>query len=447
MSKYLTPKNVARVLNFGQKAYNVYNSPGVRTLRGVAKNQRTRIATNRARATRNKGFGGASSAAYAGPFNKPRRAKTSKIAKYLSQGSMEYKEVYGDVNDPDAVYLTFSTFDKSMIRDSIQTTIYKKLLKKAGINMDAYNQEIPASGFNDSAGFVIRAVYKSSTGALQTVAHITVNNETMNYWIAIDAIKFTAWFISTVEGTNTSPFTGADWQLERVAIYALVTDTNGGIINTANYCLAELNVMQEVLQIESMATIAIQNRTKSAVAGTGDSETDRVDSQPLQGKLYEFSGGVPKERQKGYSKLNAVTLANGVGLNRAGQLNIAGDDLAYHEPPPAKHFSNITKCSNQLLQPGTIKKHYISWYARGFLNNLVMKWRAIINTSAVPSNQVAAPGKCCMFAFEELLNSGSTNKITVNYEVDRKVGSKLITAKPAPMKPRYQEATYSNVVA
>lgn len=415
----VTPKMAYTAIKYAPYAYRagkkVFN-----TVQAANRQYRQRIAVQRIRAQRAKGFGGPSVGVYQGKFKRPKRAKTTKIADYLSTGAMNYKEVYGDINDPECVYLTFSTWDRYSLLRTIHNALFKKLLKKAGINMDSATAELPLTNYNDSSGVTIVAVYKNPNDDNVVATYSIPNDTSLQSLYDNDACSLRTWMINKLEGNAET----TQSKLERI----IMKVGAGGVV------LAELNVMQEVLQCESILSIAIQNRTKGA-GDTTSASTERVDSQPIVGKLYEFVGGVPNEKQYGGSPIRWVDTSNGIGLFQA------GGDINYQEPPPARHFSNVTKCSSVMLNPSIIKRHTMKWYARGYLNNLFDKWKNITNRTinanianigAVMAN---APGKCAMFAFEEVLNSGSSNKITVSYELDRKDGAKLITAKPAPMKP------------
>jgi len=117
----------ARVVQRGYQAYQNYST------------QRRQRAARR-RITR-KGFGGVSTGVYQGRFKKPKRVKATKLTNFLSQGVVEYRETYGDINDPDCVYLSFSTWNDEMLQKVVTQAILKKLFKKAGINIDAINEE------------------------------------------------------------------------------------------------------------------------------------------------------------------------------------------------------------------------------------------------------------------------------------------------------------------
>lgn len=425
MSMLATPKVIGGAYYAG-KAIQAATAMG-RTISAANRQRRYNRAIANIRRVRNKGFGGSSSAVYVGKFNRPKKNKTTKVEQYLSQGVMNYKEVYGDVNDPDVVYMGYSTYDESLIFQTMMQALLKKLFKKAGIDIDSVSREIPITAYNDSTGAILKAIYKDSAGNIITSNYTMLNNDSLN--TLFNKAGLSEFFVTQVRGP-AGPFTTQDYQLERIGLY-----TSGDRV------MAELNVMREVMQIEVFNTISIQNRTKGATAGTGDADLERVDSQPLQGTLYEFSGGVPKARQMGYNEnpMNAIRLSDGIYLQRGAQF-----EDGYKEPPPARSFSNCVKHSKSILQPGTIKRHYQKWYARGYFNNLLGKWKSPLNTSIVPAQLGYCPGKSVVFCFEEVLNSGSSNKITCSYEIDKKCGVKFITAKPTPMVPSRVEATHSN---
>lgn len=424
MASLATPKVIGGAYYAG-KAIQAASALG-RTISAANRQRRYNRAIANIRRVRNKGFGGSSSAVYVGRFNRPKKNKTTKVEQYLSQGVMNYKEVYGDVNDPDVVYMGYSTYDEDLIFRTITQGLLKKLFKKAGIDIDSVNREIPITAYNDSSGAILKAIYKDAAGNIVTSNHTILNNESLNtLYNKVGLVDFYFTMVRAPQGI----FTSSDYQLERIGLY-----TSGDRV------MAELNVMREVMQIEMFLTISIQNRTKGASAGTGDADLERVDSQPLQGTVYEFSGGVPKSRVMGYNEnpMNHLSLNDGIALNRGAQF-----EDGYREPPPARAFSNCTKHAKSILQPGTIKRHYLKWYARGYFNNLMGKWRASPNLTSAPLIAYC-PGKSVVFCFEEVLNSGSANKITCSYEVDKKCGVKFITAKPTPMVPHRIETSHSN---
>lgn len=417
----------ARAVPYAFKAARVYYTYGnaAKKMYGVAKKGLNRVQAYRnqkaARASaqmanrrRKAGFTGVSNGYYVGKFKRPRKARNTQASKFLTTGIVENREVYGDISDPDCVYLTFSTFDRLLISKTVGLAILKKLFKKCGINIDSAQEEIPITDYNNSVGAEVVVVFKNVSGNTPVSKSITNDTSITSLYEGWPAYK--AWF------ENNNP-DGS--QLERIYLKGV----NGQV-------LGELNCMQEVLEVYSALQVSIQNRTKSAATTEDTYAMDRVDNQPLVGKQYHFNGGVPKERQMGYSYLSMVG-EEGLFLARPG----AGLADSYKEPPVAKHFSNVSKVGTIRMNPGQIKTGKLYWKTRGFLNNIIPKW----NTPTSATIYTRLPGKSMMFALEEQLNSGSTNKITVSYEMDRKIGARLITAKAHPMKPNYSTATVSNV--
>lgn len=385
------------------------------------------------------GFYGNSSAVYQGKFRKPTRARPTKQTKYLTSGACLYDETYGDVSDPDCVYLGASTFAPFQMSRVIFYALIKKLYRKHGINLEDVNAEIPNLAYNDASGRTIVAIYKQPVNSTPIVTpYIMPALSTLVTMADANAANILNWMEQRIMQVPT-PGSGyaTDLELERVQLVETIVSPLGVI--TYGNVLAELNLKQEILQLEVSVNIMVQNRTKGATAGGTESGVDRVDNQPLVGKLYEFSGGVPKEKHMGNGPLNVVNIS-GVTLKRAAELTGSG----YAEPPVAHHFSNITKCSGVQLQPGVIKRHSTKFYKRAYFNNWIKSMKGTYLASGTNAFSTGS-GKSFLFAFEEILNSGSANKITVSYEVDRKTMAKFVTGTYTPMKTSLTQNVFSNI--
>jgi hypothetical protein len=419
-----TPKMAYNAVKYGPSVYRA-----AKKVYGMGRAANNRYKRNMAAARRSKaiksGLVGNSVGVYAGRFRKPTRAKTSKIADYLSSGSVCYEEAHGDVVDPDCVYLGASTHHRDEIPKTIFYSLIKKLYRKAGVNLDSVLEELPNFDYNDATNATLKVVWREPGNSPFTAQYNIPQDATLSSLFTANACNLPLWITQRLHEVTAGSGYNVYPNLER--IYLIRTDATTLLPGNVR---AELNCLQEVIQFEVIVNMTIQNRTKGAIGGSGDSETDRVDSQPLIGKLYEFSGGVPKERQKGATDLEAIEYG---GVIKQAATDFGGEVTLYREPPPAKHFSNVTKCSGVTLQPGTIKRHMTKYYKRCYLNNFFKAYKASYmtgNTGFITS----ATGKCFLFCFEEVLNSGSSNNITVTFEIDRKTMCKLITAKPSPMK-------------
>lgn len=401
-----------------QKAYRAYKAGRTPMARGTT-HQASRLAR----------YSGVSTGKYRGLFKKPRRPKGGKGGnlKYLKTGSMLTKEIYGSIDDADVVMLGHSTFPRSELAKVIAEATLRKLFAKAGFVADAVDQEIPAFAYNDADGFQV-SIVRVKEGTITPTTYFTINNDT----IATVAVNCgLIGFLETAMISNGN--SGLDF--DRIALYT--SDRNGVATNTR--LAAELNLRTEVLELKVSSAMTIQNRTKSA---TGSTSTDVIDNQPLRGYLYQCAGSVPQTTTMGRNVINTMELTGLQLIRGAEAATVSG---GYLEPVHPKTFTNCYKSSRVSLQPGDIKKSYITSVWKGYWNNLVVgKLQARLNNVA-PDSYSYAPGKCQVFALEEILNSGSTNKITCNYELERKIGAVLYKSKTAPMVPPFEQVRVDNL--
>lgn len=380
-------------------------------------------------------YRGMSTASYSGKFKRARRKtskQTNKLTKFQSLGYVNTREVFGKVSDPDCVYVGHSTYEARRLAQAIGCAMVRKLLKKGGFDPDSPNQEIPFYEYNNSDGFKITWVIRDPSGTMTPTSYITPDNATLESIVANSGLAAVILNrLENVDGFNRGSF-------ERITLYS--SDRNELATNWR--LAAELNLQQEVIVVMSTSELVIQNRTKS---DSGSSDVEQVDNVPLKGYMYEFVGGVPQTKQL-ERFANTVNFRDGVLLARAG--SFASPDYK-KEPPVPKTYNNCKKSAYVGLNPGTMKNTKISSYWRGYFNNIIMGRLTFRSSGVADATSVVtfSPGKCQMFALEERINSGATNPITVQYEVDRKIGVYLITTKKPVMSMGYTAQQYDDVPA
>jgi len=376
-----------------------------------------------------KHWGGVAYGTYVGKFKRGKRKVPKEAAvntAYQSTGALESKEIYGKIDDPDCVYIGHSTFDVNQFGKVIAQAVVRKLLKKAGFNPDSPNQEIPFFSYNDSDGFQLSFTRTNADDTIANTDYVIPNDATLAS-IATNS-GFEAAIVDAMYIDN-GQFRG---NFDRITLRS--SDRNG--VSTNWRLASEINFKTEVLKLFSRSRITIQNRTKS---DSGSSSTDIIDNQPLKGYHYVMTGGVPKPKTMGPA-LNKATL-EGIVLRRAAQLG-----TLYKEPPVPKEFANCYKSATASLNPGSIKSSVIVSSWTGYFNNLVSG--KLVQRASFGSNAMLyAPGKCELFAFEECLNSGSANLITVSYEAEKTVGAKLISGKKPVMLAGFSEQVLNNLTA
>jgi hypothetical protein len=233
-------------------------------------------------------------------------------------------------------------------------------------------------------------------------------------------------------GTNTMP--------HRLALYASdrnVADTNWRLV-------ALMNLENVKMTITSNSVLTLQNRTAGETAAAGDLSADRVDNQPMQGKIYNFKHADPRFRANtlgGTGLLQPDTnflsrMANtGLDIIRSAQINVAPANIDFQEPPPAHCWNNIEGVVNVKLQPGSMKKTMIGHVYSGYLPSLMNKLR-VAQTSGLFFS--GAPGRSQVVALEEVLRTASTNNLFLNYEREMNLGAYCVEKK--------KKATWPSVV-
>jgi len=372
---------------------------------------------------------------YGGKFRRPSKKGGFSLAKKL--GVVTSHELWGRVTDPDLVVVGHHTWPMSNVVNAINYAILRKLLKKA-INFDAsdINQEIPTENYNNAVGGRIEYVWKDAvTATIHVDAHVLINDD------SIATVART--FFDSILGQFDNNVTWPTRELERV----MFRSTVGGIS-----VMADMNMVHEVIKLNVSTTIKIQNRTLAAGATTGD--TDRVDAQPLQGRLLQFRG-VPKSKNIALNnnlfspiyKENSVT----PDYSKSGVLLVRGAELGSSniEPKTKQDWTNCYAQSNVRLAPGEIKTSKLNMSKGAYVNNLFKSIKAITGTSGTgstsQSRQTAIPGFTQLFMFEELLNSGSTNNIWVQYEQQTYISCYLVTGRTPAINTNHTQSSYENV--
>lgn len=369
---------------------------------------------------------------YGGKFNKlpeSQRSLTAITQKYAANGIVLNREMFGNVTDTDCCYVGHNTFDPAFFAFGLACAIVRKVLKKAGYNATAINERIPM--LNDgTAGpgtmFVFTYVNTASTtgqsGAYQLVAASTIENIVNGSNLAATIEK-----IFTFTTSQTVP---SYYELE-YAYLREVTDAADG----KGTLLSSLNLRNEMAEIYVHSTLTLQNRTASE---TGSSSTDVNNVQPLQGFRYTFNGAIPKSKEKGTNFLNQA-YNQGLILLRSAELN----NVAYKEPPLPQQFYNIAGASKVRLAPGQMKKGTISHTYKGYFNALLQKLFCRNQQTGLDMMRVA-PGKCELYALEEVMQSSSIYICHVGYEKETRFCFNLTTGKSPNILMNYATLEINN---
>jgi len=374
---------------------------------------------------------------YTGNFRKPVRVKRTAESKALSQGYHLTVEQHGVVSDSDTVFITHSTLYINRMADAIMAALIRKIMTKAGFKMTNVYNEVAASTPSGGTSTIPSIQPAENSGGLKfiyTEKEMTNGIYQQWQWESTDNLNFNGFLAGMTHFRNrliefmrnTSPTgTVGSPAVEPYKIAVYKQDQSGADVFWR--LGAEMYLEDVHLELDIQSHLTIQNRTAAAyhLAGTtGDHlDADRVDNQPLKGWIYEFKHADPRLRHTGNQ--NNGTLLNNAGFNRIPDTGLAlGRGANFdgsREPFVPQYFSNISKATRVVLQPGEMKK--LSFYHKfsGKFNSVYKKLR--VTRWDLTTTVSGAQGKSQMVCFEEMIRTVSTNKINIGYEREYKVGA------------------------
>lgn len=421
-----------RLLGYARGLRRMYDRYGARAVQKMIKAPKRGAGlpnqnTNSYRLTRMSGT-------YGGKFKKPKKL-SKKANPYQTKGFENTIEVTGTITDPDCVYLAASSISTTHSVECVARGLLRALLEKC-IGTPITNVKSRLQGYftnvappyQNGDGYLLQLTWYQvnvTTGELQDT-HITTEfdsiysltgdfaNGVVPGWPGLmNKLRQWAGKTSTPGNANTEvPL--------RLNVYR--RDGNGTLFYFGS---GGIDLRNTYVNYEATSSVKIQNRSVSA---TGSSSTDVVDANPLQGYMYEFKGGVPMfknlDQQSGTLRLNRIFDIDAVATVRSAEFGNAVDsrivDLGFvnREPPKPRFFSNCVKSSKIMLKPGDVKTYFFKWSTKMKLLDFLMKTAGITDASVVRQT-VNLPGKCVMFALEDMLNVNAANLIAISYEVNR----------------------------
>lgn len=345
---------------------------------------------------------------------------------YQKKGAVFIIENYGQVADPDLVYIGHSTWNDGGVVNAIGLALLKKLFMKAyEFDPQTTVEELPLIGYPQSgpASSLIVFDSRSSAGVRVTSEYVIPDDA------SLETILNNSGLYSIIfnQMTQSNPLV-----LEKLYVY---TQQAGGPSHLA--CQIDLN--KEVLKLAMSSHMIVQNRTKAAADGS--LSTTQVDVQPLKGPVYEFSIGTPKLKAETPIKLNSM-INTGIILARAAEFG-GTDVTAYKEPPVKNAFQKCVKAGYVRLNSGALKSMTIGTDISGYYANVLFRLR--VNESQGQTKNCF--GKSQLVCLEEELNSGSSNLITVQYECQHIAGAEFITTSNPNMQPGYAQSQINNLPA
>jgi len=355
-----------------------------------------------------KKWAGVSTGRYKGNFRKPKKVKKTMLNQSLQKGFAETSEFFGRVEDPECVYIGHSTRDCQAYANTISAMFIRDLFKKAGYKIANRLEELNLAAWDNSSGFklqfVIQNVSNTGTALGPVVSDFEITDNLTLTQVAQQFSGFNAWVYDYITTNSTAvqgqiPF--------KMILYSKDKYSNGDSFEWR--MASQIDLAHQFITFHAKSTLVIQNRTSAAGAETGNKNLDRVDNQPLAGKMYEFSQATPRlgQAHTSFWQLNSIPYRGNV-LIRSAEM-----DSSLQNSPDPKIWTNCTKVSNVLIQPGEMKQSVITHTFEGRLLTVLKRMRVANNFNGSTNG---GAGKFHMIQLEEKLRTTSANPVTVQYE-------------------------------
>lgn len=380
---------------------------------------------------------------YQGKLKKPKGStRKQSMIKYSSRGAVTVQETTGTVADPDSVYLYAHVLPPEHVMLAICKSIARKCAENAfKVKYTSLDNLVLQGNYSPTLGeyYQVVSYVNQVTGGITTVVQIITAVSTINT-VAADLTTALYAYSAGFGLNNTSnavePFT--------ITVYKRLSS------NTDSLMLYTMNLRDEVMDLVSSLELKVQNRSLSAAGSSG---TDVVDSNPLQGFHYHFTG-IPKSRdqvglQSGSTtatiraaKFGSIQALDGINLIRGAEL-----PQGYKEPVFSKTFYNCKGISKIRLEPGAIKRANMIYKKKMNVMQFIQKFQYLRDDNTATARVVRTVGGGILLAFEDVINVNSTSNISVTYEKEHRVGCTLSTRKKGCIVPDFIQNTYNNVPA
>jgi len=382
----------------------------------------------------------------------PRPAKTSRPGRVALFGHRAEAERYGTVDHPLVAYLGAQVAPAGNIGTSVGISFLRMVMKRHyQIEYSDPMQAIrpyasgtgtggdPANAAADYFPVAIKFWRKRyfNTNTAPTYDTPIIYQFPGHGATGATPAGFGTWFNENVflnaafqeEGIVAPPLTSFD-RCELHAYQFVHLDSQpGGPANWVNQAIMPLE--GQYLTAYSVVRMHIQNVTP---ADGGDLSTDRVDVNPLKGKLFRFRGPTPMVRDdRGIDG----TVANDLGWKLQNDTN--GDGLIWPniplpgippsfmgpwvQPPTPDMFKNCSGCVSIQLEPGSIKDYSLNFKFSGTLQALMRGFDHSTFQSVPLPGAKHQFGQSFMFALEKRVQTGASSSVKLNFQYETYYGS------------------------
>jgi len=423
---------------------------------------------------------------YQGRFSKP---KPARVGKFAIRGYRREREEFGGQSQNDVCYLGLSSVTPKEIGQVVGCAFLRNVMKRHYRVDYEDERDSVIAGISPLVPYPSRIAFwreVRSPGAVATVYQVAATYT----FVDTDTVRdFGQWFETNV--FNAPSFGGGYYvggsidsysNMDIVSLYAYQFFEPSGVPQTATldgnpiqvynggipvgYALATTALGEaptvgfaDVVQAErqmipvrldgmyltcySKADMHIQNVTTADQGGDTSLLDDRIDSNPVRGRIFKFKGPLPLIKNNrnvgpgtGYGPDESFRLMvdpNGDGIIKP-STELLG---SWRGVPSADMFENCTGITSVSLEPGAIRNFTMQFKFSGLLINLIRGFSATYVSIPYPAaGRHNALGTCMLIALEKRVRTGSGvdgQKVSVNWHADIYSGAVMGRSKPTTM--------------
>jgi len=371
---------------------------------------------------------------YKGALPKPKRP--AKPGKYAMSGARAEVEKHGIQALDNVVYLGAQAAPAFCIGGIVGQALIRKLM---GIHYK-FEYAHPASMLVPNAltpyafghsPVQLKFIYKRTPPNLAVPTYAV--GATYTFTFTETLISFGTWFAANV--FNADLFGGVDSEAqftnELYAYQFMDGDLRGDVGDYINVNGPIVPLERQYLTLYSTVRMHIQNVTAADGTGADTLQSDRIDNNPIKGKLFRFSGPLPKLSD--YRGIATTLQVNPVPEENAYQLqqDTTPDGIIYPsvsltgvwaQVPIASQFSN---CKGELavsLAPGAMRDYTITFNYSGTLQRLMRGFSSKDVNGRPRPNGVHQFGESFLFALEKRMPTGLA-PVTLNFHYEQYYGA------------------------
>ena len=457
-SAYYNRQNIAQAIAAGRRAFG----NAKRTVETFSRRWKKQKASHPNRKMpRVKAAPGRYAGRFKGPITRARKGS------FAVKGHRQHNEVFGQVTQANCAYLGIYSLPRISIGRSVGMALIRYALKRE-FDRDCSNEAeyIDNSAVTSSAADAIAAVrvhYVEQGAAANAPTYGFLDFFLNTSVTALPApgttqwnatlVDFAAWFTGSV--FTRQEFGGSFSSVGGQRVITSMNFVRVSIVGS-NYVLAgttnHIPLANLIVKVYSLVKCSIQNITPADdTVGAGALDANRIDSNPLNGRIYKFKGVLPEIASIYNDPVGASNAEREANLIRPAATNApvlratpqAGIVDWVGTPPAPDTWANCKYSMPVRLAPGSIKDMSCKFSFDGRLRDLIQGSAVSDNNSNNTGNLNArqrAFGTSMLIALEKTMRTGASN-IVLNYHVDWMVGAMVKKSVRVAMPKVYELAT------